>query len=116
MQLDSCKEESHIQQKRLEKEENDVMKQSNDVKTREEKLLEEFFKLKYEISSLKSHNFDAAKIVKAHKKNVYNLEKKNEQLMEQTVWANMRSQVSRWKKQVSYMTFTVNPQQHGEWV
>ena len=83
LQLESFKKESRVQQERLKRAENDISKHCDDAKAQEAKLADEISKLKSEISSLKSKSSDANKMIKAHEKNVHNLEKKNEHLIEQ---------------------------------
>ena len=83
VQLEASKEDMRALQSRLEKAENELFENVQNKKTSETKQGDEILKLKSVISSLKLEGVEADKALKSQEKIVYNLEKKNKNLVEQ---------------------------------
>ena len=83
MQLEAFKEDMCVLRSKLEKAEEELLIHFQNKKTTETKHCDEISKLKSVISSLKYEGVEANKALKNHKKTIYNIEKKNKNLIEQ---------------------------------
>ena len=83
LQIEAYEKSSCLLQSRLEKAEKELLNHFQIKKIDEKKLGDEIIELKSVVSSLKAKGLEATRTIKTQAKDIHNLEKKNENLIEQ---------------------------------